>query len=346
MARYDENGYFNFSWLYARPFTVQLCIGGRGTGKTYGALKYCIENKIRFLYLRRTNAVVEILSTKENNPLKRLNYDNEWSYETKVLTKYTTGFYNTEIDENGKIIYNECVGYMAALSTFNNIRGFDGSDIEVILFDEFVPTKNEKKIKGEFEGLLHCYETINRNRDAMEGRAPLRLICFSNADSIANQIFIGFNVVNIIIRMKNKKTYIYEDKERSLGVYLLDDSPVSKAKAETSFYKMLSGSEFFDMSLANEFVSDRTSTPIKQKNLKELIPFAAIGDLCLYEIKGGGIYASTHISGSPEIYTYTATDAKRFKHRYPWILLAYLDKDIICESYMAESLLINLLYNL
>lgn len=348
LRKYDERGYFSFDWLYNRPCFVQVVTGGRGTGKTYGALQYCIKNSIKFLYLRRTNTVVDLLSTKENSPIKRINTDNGWNIIPKALTKYTTGFFAETITEDGKSeLSSGCIGYMAALSTFNNIRGFDGSDIEVILFDEFIPTKNEKRIKGEFEGLMHCYETINRNRDAMEGRLPLRLICMSNADDIANQIYIGFDIVNTVIRMKNKGNTIYEDLQKGLGIYLLDDSPVSKRKAETPFYRLLAGTDFADMALSNDFVDNKTSTLIKQRPIKELKAIVAIGDLCLYEIKGNGnLYASTHVSGDPDRYTYTSTDAKRFRHVYAWVHIAYLNRQIECESYMAESLLINLLYNL
>lgn len=349
MNLYDKNGYLDFETIYNRPCFVQLITGGRATGKTYGAFKYCIENDLKFLYLRRTNTVVELLSSTENNPLKKLNNDNGWSYEPYTLTKYATGFYKTVVNDKGKAERDgPCIGYMAGLSTFNNIRGFDGSDIEVVLYDEFVPTKTEKKLRGEFEGLMHCYESINRNRDIKEGRPPLKLVCMSNSDDLVNQIYIGFDVVNTVIRMKRKKQEVYENQKTGLGIYLLDCSPISAAKAESPIYKLLGAeSEFSRMALGNDFVSSESTLPKIAHKLSELVPVVAIGELCIYKIKGSGrLYASTHISGNPDRFTMTPADAKRFRYNYAWVQICYLNRTIDCESYMAESLLTSVLYDL
>ena len=57
MKIYGENGYLDFPAIMAAvrvPFL--FIIGGRGTGKTYGAEKWAIESGKKFIFLRRTQS--------------------------------------------------------------------------------------------------------------------------------------------------------------------------------------------------------------------------------------------------------------------------------------------------
>lgn len=347
MNLYDENGYVDIPRIYDRGLFWQLITGGRGTGKTYGALKMVVDRKIQFIYLRRTQAVVDLLGAPERHIFKSLDSDTDDTIMPFSMDKYTSGFWRTETDDNGKAIkIGPCLGYMAALSTFANLRGFDGSDIELVIYDEFIPEKHEKRLKNEFDALLNAYETINRNRE-LQGRPPLRMLCLSNANDIANPIFIGLDLVNRSVRMKRKQIDVYEDPSRGIGLYFTDRSPISERKADTALYRLTKGSAFADMALKNDFSRDKTSTAIRARDLRELRPIVAIGDLCIYQGKGDGfLYACTHISGNPERYLYTAGDAARFRHRYGWISIAYLNRQIECEDYLAENLLYNVLYKM
>ena len=41
-----------------------VVIGGRTTGKTYSALKYCLKKKIKFVFLKRTIEDVKLLCNR------------------------------------------------------------------------------------------------------------------------------------------------------------------------------------------------------------------------------------------------------------------------------------------
>ena len=347
MQLFNDKGYVNIPYLYSRPLFMQLVTGGRGTGKTYGALKMALKDNIKFIYLRRTQTVVDILSTPERSPIRVVCRDLNIQIRPFSIDKYTTGFFPYQINGADKAIPDgPCVGYMAALSTFSNLRGFDASDVDLIIYDEFIQEKHEKRMKGEYEALLNAYETVNRNRE-LQGRPAVKLLCLSNANDIVNPLFVGLDLVNRAIRMKNKGLNVYEDMQRGIGLYFTDGSPISSAKADTALYKLTAGSSFADMALSNDFSHDKTSTLIHTRNLKELTPIVAIGELCIYKIKGSEfIYASTHVSGNPETYLFTSGDAKRLRHRYAWITLAYLNRQIECESYLAETLLSKVLFEL
>ena len=60
MKLYESSGYANMPAIIETDTPFILSIGGRGTGKTYGAIKYLLENNITFIYLRRTSAQMEL----------------------------------------------------------------------------------------------------------------------------------------------------------------------------------------------------------------------------------------------------------------------------------------------
>lgn len=347
MQLYDKNGYVDIPTIYGRSLFFQLVTGGRGTGKTYGAFKMCLTQHIKFIYLRRTQTVIDILSTPERSPIKTVCQDLQLKIVPHTIDRYTTGFFPYELDPEGKISRSDTsLGYMAALSTFANLRGFDGSDVDCIIYDEFCPEKHEKKLKNEYEALLNAYETVNRNRE-LQGRPAVKLLCLSNANDITNPLFVGLDLVNRSVRMKNKGLKIYEDFSRGIGLYFTDDSPISQQKQKTALYRLTKNTEFADMAINNDFSHDKTSTNVRQRSLKELVPVVAIGELCIYQGKGDGfLYASTHTSGNPETYLFNASDARRFRHKYAWIHIAYLNRQIETESYLAETLLTKVLFEL
>ena len=48
--------------VISAPYPFIIVISGRGGGKTYGSLRYCIEHGIKFLYLRRTKTILELIT--------------------------------------------------------------------------------------------------------------------------------------------------------------------------------------------------------------------------------------------------------------------------------------------
>ena len=68
------------------PFN--FVINGRGTGKTYGALKLCtVDRPERFLYMRRTQVQLELISSEAMSPLKPVAYDCGLDLEIKNISK-------------------------------------------------------------------------------------------------------------------------------------------------------------------------------------------------------------------------------------------------------------------
>jgi len=72
MNIYLESGYLNIAKILGKKLPFNFIIGGRGTGKTYGALKHVYNTGTRFMLMRRTQAQCDLINKPEFNPFKTL----------------------------------------------------------------------------------------------------------------------------------------------------------------------------------------------------------------------------------------------------------------------------------
>lgn len=331
MGIYLENGYLNIEQILSYGVPFNFIVGGRGTGKTYGTLKTAyIENK-RFILMRRTQAQCDLINKPEFNPFKALNNDTGSNAVVKSISKYNAKIVE-ETEEDERLL-----GYTCALSTIANMRGFDASDVELLIYDEFIPEKHERAIKNEGSAFLNAYETINRNRE-IKGEKPLQVLCLANAFNIANPIFLELGLVGRCEKMKNSGQEIFIDKERGVCVVLLQKSKISKAKADTALYRLSSGS-YADMALSNDFVYNNSDN-IKSMALKEFKLLCTVGEISIYKHKSKRLfYVSEHRTGSAPIYKSDEVNLQRYRKNHGVALYgAYMRNNIICESLLTKSL--------
>ena len=144
--QFDTKNYFSITSLYKYRTAFNFVVGGRGTGKTYGALKDMLENDRKFIFMRRSQTQLkQVCEEKEF----------EMEDETKVRVSLSpfksierdTGMH-VEIEKISKDLYaffhnNKHIGYGCAMNTLSNIRGFDASDIDPY------PAKCVRKTKAE-----------------------------------------------------------------------------------------------------------------------------------------------------------------------------------------------------
>lgn len=331
MGIYLDNGYLNINQILSYEVPFNFIVGGRGTGKTYGTLKTAyIENK-RFILMRRTQAQCDLINKPEFNPFKALNNDTGSNAVVKSISKYNAKIVE-ETEEDERLL-----GYTCALSTIANMRGFDASDVELLIYDEFIPEKHERAIKNEGSAFLNAYETINRNRE-IKGEKPLQVLCLANAFNIANPIFLELGLVGRCEKMKNAEQEIFIDKERGVCVVLLQKSKISKAKADTALYRLSSGS-YADMALSNDFVYNNSDN-IKSMALKEFKLLCTVGEISIYKHKSKRLfYVSEHRTGTAPIYKSDEVNLQRYRKNHGVALYgAYMRNNIICESLLTKSL--------
>lgn len=334
---YLPSGYFDFDAAMQlwRPFTI--IIGGRGAGKTYGALEWCINHKVKFAFMRRTQRQLDIINKPEFSPLKPLTRNTGQLYTTKPLASGLAAFYEAELNEDGETVITrpEPIGITLALSTVSNLRGFDASDIDVLLYDEFIPEKSDRPLKHEEDAIFNCYETLNRNRE-LDGRPPLRLVMMANANDQASPVLVKLGLVQRLDRMAAKGVELWQDPQRGLAVILLAESPISDAKGDTALYRLTAGTEFADMALENAFAYEDRGN-IGSRPLEEYRPVCGIGGITVYKHKSSReIYVSPHRRGAPPVYATGETELARWREAYGWLWRDLMDDRIVFEDFATQ----------
>jgi hypothetical protein len=217
---------------------LNFIIGARGIGKSYSMKVHPIKRFIKygeqFIYLRRYK-----------DELKKIpNYFNDVKSEFPNHTFKVKGrqFFiadNNDKDEKGNLRFKQ-LGWAIPLSSWQSEKSNAYPDVSTIIFDEFIRQKdNSKYIPNEVEALLNFMDTVFRNRE------NVRCICLSNAVSIVNPYFLYFNLIPNI----EKRFNAYE----SILIEIPDAADFSEERKKTKFGKLISETNYGDMSLGNEF---------------------------------------------------------------------------------------------
>lgn len=338
MGLYLDNGYLNISYClkFGCPFT--FIIGGRGTGKTFGAQLYCIQNDITYMLMRRTQAQADLIAKPDFSPVNPvLDYLGRYAV-IQSASKYNGVIYSKSSPDDESVKLH---GYTAALSTFSNLRGFDGSGIEMLIFDEFIPELHERSMKNEADAFFNVYETINRNRE-LSGQKPLTALCLSNSNSLASPILSALGLVKVLERMQKKGQSEYINRETGIAIFLLYNSPISAMKQRTALYKATANTEFSRMAIENSFAYDDMSD-IKSISIDSGWKLhARLGDIYIY-IKGGKWYLSHHAAGIPgREYDLTDIGVKKFVHDYPGSYQRIINHTIIYEDFAVKNIFTNI----
>ncbi len=326
---YLQNGYVDIKKIlsYNMPFT--FCLGGRGTGKTYGAIKWLFEELPGAFFMRRTQSEIDLINKPEFSPFQPIASDLGIDIKVRPLSKYNSA---VDIMEDEEIKGNLC--YTCALSTISHIRGISALDKKYLIYDEFIPEKHSRPIKNEGDAFFNAYETINRNRELLPEGEPLKVLGLANSNDIGNAIFISLGIVNQINNLIKKGREIYINKERGIAVFSLADSIISHKKADTALYKLNPDSEFNTMALKNTF-SYNDDFNIRSMKIEGMKPIATIGNITIYLILASGrkYYISSHKAGNCITYGNDDYSLNRFKAKFGMRMLsAYLDGRMFFES--------------
>lgn len=273
--------------------------GGRGIGKTYSALDFCLKlyngdividpelEHQRFIYLRRTVVQARASSMPSTNPFKKYNKNEGTNICADFNSTYGYGEFYLDSEKT------ETIGYACALSTFQNLRGVDYSDIVFILYDECLTEDgSSSRFRNEGNTLMNLYETVNRNR-ILEGKPEVVMLLLSNPIDLASDLLAQLNFTKILGSMILKGQQRYTAYERSLHIEKLKDHAISEQKAQGALYKF-APSSFTEQSLSGEFTENDMSI-VEKVNLQEYFALISIEIITVYRHKSKEQY---HISSS------------------------------------------------
>lgn len=342
---YLPNGYLDMRSIIETGVPIIMIIGARGTGKTFGALDYMITREPRAsLYMRRTDAQIQMIKKPKYSPFKAI--QREKGYDVDI------GQFSDGVAEAGHIIINDKGKQVidgkpwisvTALSTFANLRGFDAEEIELCVYDEFIPQESERVSYDDGQALKYSYETIARNRE-IKGLKPLQLLCMANSNNIGNNVFLQFRLVTPYIQMRKENAEYKYLEDRGILIIDIRNSPISQQKKDTVLYRALGDDDdYARMAIGNEFV-DADWTQAKSRDLRQYKPVLRYGELCFYRHKSQRTYYVTaHVSGKPPSLPTNKVGAQKFKKFYSNLIDAYLMEKMEFEQYHLELLLLKYL---
>ena len=330
------------AWCY-------IIVGGRNTGKTYSALRYCVENGIRCVYVKRTIKDVEMISaghrigskTDEDapdidlSPFKALNRDFGWNIKAFGVPKVdgVAGFWVCDSDNEPK---GAPISYIAALNAVSSIKGFDLSDCDIMLFDEFIPQPWERVSRSEGVQIMELYKTIARDREH-RGKAPLKLIALANAVNISNPLMNILEVTDTFANLQARKESTIYIEERGIFLHQIKDNlDFLELEKQTTLYKAMGLTNWGQMAFENSFAYNDFSN-VEKRNLKQYRPTLSIiykRDRWYMYRRDGHVYFCKNKQKCDRVYDLNKdNDIKRFY----WDVLVDLEDDLINDRVRFET---------
>lgn len=231
--------YYSFDRLLSYGGTINMAVGARGLGKTYGAKRLVIRNAVRkgeeFVYVRRFKTELKHVSTFFNDIAVEFP-----DYEFRVVGR--TASYRRRGDEDAAWT---TMGYFIALSSAATLKSVSYPKVTVMIFDEFIiETGNRRYLPGEVDTFLDLYSTIDRNQDRV------RVLMLSNAVRSVNPYFVEW-------RLRPGKSF----QRRGSGYVvceIIDNESFADRVSETKFGRFIrtASPEYAKYAIDNEFADD------------------------------------------------------------------------------------------
>lgn len=328
---YLENGYINMAYVAKRSHGMRVwLIGGRGIGKTYGALQYGLQLGKPFLYLRRTKEQIKDMTKEYFNPFKSL--APQWFISVESIGKAEGRFYTGDPDDKESQVTR---GLMLALSGIASLRGFDLSDYDFGVFDEAIPEPHEQQKRGEGLALMNALETINRNRER-QGKRRFQMFLLANSNTLNSRILAETGDSSIIQRMMQAGRTYYDTP--ACTIWIFDDSPVTEWKRTQDLYAGQRG-RFADMALNNQFAED--TSQIYSADLRQYKARAVLGDMVVWRDRHtGNHYHVTSADDAPagalngvRTFTDDVRGRRECKNALPFLQLAYTQNRVTFSEY-------------
>ena len=353
----STDGYYHFSkdlenypdaWCY-------VVWSRRGPGKTYSALWYHLYKNFPIIYMKRTVEDVDTIANGgiscnvDLSPYVPINRDKLTDIQPLSLAKGLGGFYHT--DEEGNPV-GDPVSYIMALNKVKSIKGFEASQCEWILLDEFIPQIGERTSAGAREGqlLLDLYMTVLRDR-VKRGKGEVKLVLFANAEEISTPITCELEIVDDMAEMNaNGERYRYLENKRIMLHHIeADEVPaVSMQDEKLGIYEAMKETNWGRKTFEGVF-SNNDFSNIVNINLKGFKCLAQVNyrshDYYIYLRERDGMFYMTDQKSNnvPTIYLLSMeNDQKRF-YQELWFCLrdACIDDRMKFKKYSMYDLLVN-----
>lgn len=224
--------YIKISDFLQDEYPTTFIVGARGVGKTISSLtegiRNAYDNDKKFIYLRRYQSEIDTLGL----PVKLLSEltELEISVESK---KDKSGRKSKMIIANDKE-----VGFLLALSTVGKYKSNDYSDVDIIIYDEFIDIRG-RELRGEVNLYFNFAMTVFRDF------SKYKAVFLANATNLFNCYFVAFGVIP-----EKKVTKL---KDLGIKIIMYETSDELNQRNETPLAKMITFIDSDDSALSNKF---------------------------------------------------------------------------------------------
>ena len=226
---------------------LNFVISGRGNGKTFDYKRMALDYTNQTVWVRR--------------------YDNDLPDVEKEFMSdlYKEGYYLDDaitIKDHRLIINGETKIFFVSLSTSNKKKSVSYANVDYIVFDEFIETKqNRNYLPKEVEMFLDLIETINRLR---VDRPEVRCFLLANKVTFVNPYFTFFKIKPFTGRFRKFKNGL-------IVVENYTNQDFIELKKKSRFGQLIEGTKYGKYAIDNESFRDTNDFICKKPAESELL---------------------------------------------------------------------------
>lgn len=254
--KFEQSDYYDFSKVLSRNAVYNFVVGGRGIGKTYGAVKDAIS-----AYIKRGDEFVYLRRYKEELATARANFFAEVQHEFPEYQFRINGS-KGEVTNDGK--HWHVVVHFVALSTTQANKSVAYPRVTRIIFDEFIIEKGAVRyITNEVNTFNSFYSTVDRWKD------KTRVLFLANAVQLSNPYFIEYGI--------RPHSEFSRYANGFICAHFVDSADFMSKAVKTRFGQFISDTAYADYAMGNEF-ADNTESLIGRKTPAANYAFTMIFD--------------------------------------------------------------------
>lgn len=227
---------------YNCPITI-VC-GERSFGKTYYYKRRCIQHFIdtghTFYYMRRYDEQVKAILRKKDSFFSDLAHE----------------FPAHDLRLNGRVMQCkpknlpdkaqnwQTMGYLIALSSYENEKSNQDSKADCLIFEEFI--KERKRVpylENEVSAFYNLWETFDRREDR------IRIIMLGNAADLTNPYFMEWGITIT----ENQPRFTRWRNKSVLLEYCQPSEEFKRRSLQSNIYRVTEGSKYDEYARTNKF---------------------------------------------------------------------------------------------
>lgn len=273
---YSADGWLDIDGIAEQGAILNVIVGARRIGKTYGVLKRYLERQERILYLRTTKTQLDLAASGDNSPWLPLN--NDLGIDS-IFEKDGEVYRCSRViarDEYGKPTeFGDTIAQGASVFA---TRGIASGLYKAIFYDEFIPENGsiERKASGyNLKSTIQTVTSISRNV------VPIWLC--ANSNNLDNDILAEFGLIPIFEQMAIDGAECWKSKDGTTLCINAYKSPVADALAETPLGRILNTGTYGAMAFGNKWSNNNFANVRKLSGaqMREYSDILVIGDICI-----------------------------------------------------------------